>query len=83
MVGNGIQQEMLLKQGSIAAAEEEFLQVQPAALQTDASWKSYSLPLQVGEEIAKLLFYRWQGKQGRGEENSLDKNIFAIEFWGT
>ena len=77
--GSGLQQEVRLNVDQLNAAEEEFKQAQPAPLQADPNWQSYSLPLQVGDDLVKLLFY-WRGGHGSSEdgENS-DKNIFAIE----
>ncbi len=77
--GNRIQQAMRLNPDSLNAAEEEFQQAQPAVVQADTAWQSYSLPLQVGDEIVKLLFY-WRGsKESSDDADNSDKNIFAVE----
>ena len=77
--GSGVQQEMRLNADQLNAAEEEFQQAQPAPLQADSSWQSYSLPLQVGDDLVKLLFY-WRGDHGSSDDSdNSDKNIFAIE----
>ena len=77
--GGAIQQEMQLSAEKLSAVEEEFHYAQPAPIQSDASWQSYSLPLQVGGEIVKLLFY-WRGHQQHADDTEdSEKNIFAIE----
>ena len=77
--GSSIQQEMQPGAEKLNAAEEEFQQAAPAPLATDSSWQSYSLPLQVGEEVVKLLFYWRGGRQKEEDSENADTNIFAVE----